>query len=223
MKWTTMRHYLKLCRDQILSISHRAHSRRALLKDPIALFSAEWLAKTFDMDVLVMIRHPAAFCSSLKIKNWHHDFNHFLKQPALMSRYLDSFHDDISAAAAKKLSVIDQAILLWNCVHHTINHYKSKHSSWIFARHEDLSMNPVLGFEEIYSDFNIPFNKFIEEAILKRTGDHNPTEQLEQNEFVRNSKANVKNWKTRLSSEEIEYIKKHTSEVAADLYDDSDW
>lgn len=222
-KCRSARHLAKLCRDQMLSVGHSVHSRRALLKDPIALFSAEWLAETFDMDVLIMVRHPAAFCSSLKIKNWHHDFNHFLKQPALMSRYLDSYHDDISAAAANKLSVIDQAILLWNCVHHTIKQYKSEHSSWIFARHEDLSMSPIFGFEEIYSQFNIPFDDAIKEAILNRTGDHNPAEQVERNEFVRNSKASVKNWKLRLSSEEIDHVKKYTSEVAAHLYDDSDW
>jgi len=222
-KCRTARHLAKLCRDQILSVTHRVHSRRALLKDPIAIFSAEWLAETCDMDVLVMVRHPAAFCSSLKIKNWHHDFNHFLKQPELMSRYLDSYHDDISAAVANEISVIDQAILLWNCVHHTINQYKSEHISWVFARHEDLSMNPISGFKEIYSQFNISFDKTIKKAILNRTGDHNPAEQVERNEFVRNSKASVKNWKLRLSNEEIDHVKKHTSKVAAHLYDDSDW
>lgn len=33
----------------------------ALCKDPIAVFSAPWLADTFDMDVVVTIRHPAAW------------------------------------------------------------------------------------------------------------------------------------------------------------------
>jgi hypothetical protein len=31
-----------------------------LMKDPIALFSTEWLATTFDMHVIVLIRHMAA-------------------------------------------------------------------------------------------------------------------------------------------------------------------
>jgi hypothetical protein len=43
---------------------------RPLLKDPIAVFSAEWLADTFDMNVVVMIRHPGGFAASLKRLGW---------------------------------------------------------------------------------------------------------------------------------------------------------
>src|SRR5205085_10560791 len=53
------------------SINRLRHAT-PLLKDPIALFSAEWLASRFDMNVIVMIRHPAAFASSLRRLNWAH-------------------------------------------------------------------------------------------------------------------------------------------------------
>jgi hypothetical protein len=43
----------------------RGNGSRPLVKDPIALLSAEWLAETFGMDVVVLIRHPAAFAASL--------------------------------------------------------------------------------------------------------------------------------------------------------------
>ncbi len=65
----------------------RAAGRRGatpLVKDPIALFSAEWLAATFDMRVLVMIRHPAAFAASIRRRGWRHRFADFLEQPLLM-------------------------------------------------------------------------------------------------------------------------------------------
>ena len=51
---------------------------RVLLKDPICVFSAEWVEKEFNSDVVIIIRHPAAFVASLKVKNWEHDFNEFL-------------------------------------------------------------------------------------------------------------------------------------------------
>ena len=84
-----------LIREQAIYFLHRLHNRRPLVKAPIAVFSTEWLYRKFNMDVLIMIRHPAAFCSSLKIKDWHFDFNHFLDQPFLMKRFLGGFEDEI--------------------------------------------------------------------------------------------------------------------------------
>ena len=74
-KARTPRNYAKIVRDQWRFLRHKARKDTPIIKDPIALFSAPWLAKTFDMNVLVMIRHPAAFCSSLKLKDWKFDFN----------------------------------------------------------------------------------------------------------------------------------------------------
>ena len=39
-----------------------------LIKDPIAIFSADWLADKYDMNVVVLSRHPLGFISSL-LKN----------------------------------------------------------------------------------------------------------------------------------------------------------
>ena len=48
----------------------RRSGARPLVKDPIALLSAEWLAERFDMDVIVTIRHPAAFAASVLRLGW---------------------------------------------------------------------------------------------------------------------------------------------------------
>src|SRR5947209_3599913 len=53
---------------------YRFQHATPLVKDPIALFSSEWLAQRFDMNVVVLIRHPAAFTSSIKRLNWKHNF-----------------------------------------------------------------------------------------------------------------------------------------------------
>lgn len=72
------------------------------------------------MNVLVQVRHPAAFCSSLKVKDWEFDFNNFLRQPLLIENYLYPFRDEIQEFAERKRNIIEQGILLWNCIHHTI-------------------------------------------------------------------------------------------------------
>jgi len=170
-----------------------------------------------------MIRHPAAFCASLKIKNWTHDFNHFLNQPLLMDRYLGVFEKEIREFAENEKDIIDQAILLWNCIYHTINIYQQGHPEWLFVRHEDLSTEPVDQFQSIYETFNLEFTSKAKSIILKSSSVQNPTEQQPGNELLRNSKANVFNWKKRLSQKEIEKIREKTHAISSIFYVEREW
>ena len=57
----TPRDAARMVRDLAYFESMRRRGARMVMKDPIALFSAEWLSTRFDMPVVVIIRHPAAF------------------------------------------------------------------------------------------------------------------------------------------------------------------
>jgi len=210
-------------RDQFLFLQHRFYGDRPLVKDPIAVFSVEWLYKNFDMDVLVLIRHPAAFCSSLKVNNWTFDFNHFLQQPLLMDRYLYCFHEEIKEAVKGKLDIIDQGVLLWNCIHHVIRIYRDDYSSWYFARHEDLSFDPITHFKSIYAAFGIEFSDTVKNNILESCGSQNSAEREIKETILRDSKKNIWNWKNRLTDQEIERIRAGTSRVAGYFYSESEW
>jgi len=212
-----------LIRDQTLFLFYRLNNARPLIKDPLAFFSVEWLSRNFNMDVLVMIRHPAAFCSSLKIKNWRFDFNQLLKQPLLMDRYLEKFAEEIHEHAEHKTNLLDQAILLWNCIHHTVNIYRKNHPEWLFVRHEDVSLDPVNQFKMIYDDFGLEFTRRVEKKIKASCGAHNPVEQEDGREFFRDSKRNIYNWKERLTSDEIRRIKRKTSNIATLFYSQDEW
>ena len=92
---------LHSARDLAAFARARATHARPLVKDPIALFSAEWLAERFGMDVVVTIRHPAGFASSLQRLGWTHDFGEFLEDERLMRDHLAAFEDEIRAQAAE--------------------------------------------------------------------------------------------------------------------------
>jgi len=220
---TDIKDIVRVCRDKSKSVIHNLLKRRPLVKDPIAFFSSEWLYKTYDMDIVIMIRHPAAFCSSLKYKDWHFDFNNFINQPLLMETYLKPFKDQIYEYNQNKPDIIDQAILLWNIFHHTIMLYQEKYPNWTYIRHEDLSASPTNEFKKIYKRLNLVFSDKSKLAINNSSGSHNPIEQQKNNEFVRDSKKNIKNWKNRLSRQEISKIRILTKKIADNFYDDSDW
>ncbi|MCI5224841.1 MAG: hypothetical protein D3924_19775 [Candidatus Electrothrix sp. AR4] len=213
----------KIAKCQMLSLLHKIKNDPPIVKDPIAIFSADWLSKTFDMDVIVLIRHPAAFCSSLKKKNWLFDFDHFIKQPLLMHKYLNIFEKKIHSCMKNKKDIIDQGILLWNCIYHTVNIYQQDHPEWLFVRHEDLSSKPVDQFRSIYETFNLKFTSKVNSIIIKNSGAHNPTEQQPGNEFIRNSNENIYNWKRRLTQGEIERIKENTFEISKLFYTENEW
>ena len=123
----------------------RLRGRRPLVKDPTAFFSAEWLMQAFGMQTIVLVRHPAAFVSSMKRLGWSIDFNDFLAQPEMMDAHFHSFQDEIEHFAFRPPDLIDSAILFWRMVHATVLRYQQAHPDWSFPRHEDLSLHPHLG------------------------------------------------------------------------------
>lgn len=195
-----------------------------LLKDPIALFSAEWLSKTFNTQNVIVIRHPAAFAGSLKRKNWKFPFSHFLKQEALMTNYLKPFRDEIKFHTLKEQDIIEQASLLWKIFHHVILTYKKNYPNWIFLKHEDLSKDPVKRFEELYGQLDIRFSSKLSHKILEYSGQTNQVSPEKGRELLRrDSESNIMSWKARLNSKEIKQIRQNVEEISSQFYEPNEW
>ncbi len=198
---------------------------RPLMKDPIAIFSAEWLARAFDMDVVVMIRHPAAFASSVKRLDWGVPFQCVLDQPRLLQAYLAPFEDDIRRLCAAPVDLVEHAILAWRLVYATVRQYRARHPEWVFVRHEDLSLDPVAGFRGLFArvglDFPARSRRTVEEYSARENAADAPAGR---GDFVRlNSRANIWNWTRRLGPEEIERIRRGTEDVAREFYPEESW
>lgn len=219
----SVREGAKTVRDQFAFLRYRLGGYRPLLKDPIAFFSAEWLARVCGMDVVIMIRHPAAFCSSIKLRQWQFDFNNFLRQPLLMERYLSVFRSEIEQYAKRPPDMVDQAILLWNCIYHTVREYKAEHPDWLFVRHEDLSRDPVDGFRRLFRVLGLNFSDRVLEYVRYTSAEGNPVEPPDMNQFVRDSKRLVRDWVNRLTADEILHIRRRTAGVSEFFYSEQDW
>ena len=195
-----------------------------LMKDPIALFSSEWLARTFDMNVIVLIRHPAAFTSSLKRLNWPHNFSHFLNQPFLMKDYLTPFEEEIRTFAETEHDILEQGSLLWRIIHYMILQYQEKHKDWIFIRHEDISMDPLYHFEYLYKRMHLTLTDKEKQVIEEYSSEDNPTEATRGHTLVkRNSKSNIKSWQKKFSREELSTLRTQVEEISHKFYSDADW
>jgi hypothetical protein len=211
----------RMARDVALFTRNRLLKKRPLLKDPIAVFSAEWLARRFNMEVVVLIRHPAAFAGSLKKAQWTHPFDHFLQQPLLMERHLSDYREQIEAYARTEHDYVNQAILLWNLIHHMIIQYRARHPNWIFATHESLSGRPAEEFEALYNRLGLSYSPKVRDAIC-RTTSVDPQKEI-AGDFKRDSQANIWEWKNRLTRDEIRRVKEQTHTISKEFYGEEDW
>jgi hypothetical protein len=213
----------RLGRDWSDFVRWRRAGCRPLLKDPIALFSACWLAETFDMDVLVLIRHPAAFVKSLTQRGLTHPFDHFLQQPVLMRDFLEPYADEIRAFSADPKPVLDQAILLWNILHSTILRYRESRPDWQFRRLEDIALDPIGQFREIYQWLALTLDATTERTIAAHSDPSNPAEVDDPADPRRDSRASIATWRKLLTPAEIARIRTAVEPISKEFYTDADW
>ena len=215
----------KVIRDSSIFISSRILKRRALLKDPFAVLSVPWFISALDSQVVIMVRHPIPFVSSLKRLGWSFDFNHLLNQPLLMRDHYEPFRSDMVHTKQNEQDIVGQGILLWRMIYTLVHQYQTQGVDIQLIRHEDISQRPLPIFEEIYQQLGISFSQQIEENIIMSTQTSNPNEvaQYDEHAVRLNSLANLRNWKKRLTDLEIDRIVKGTRDVVKDFYELGEW
>lgn len=193
-----------------------------LLKDPFAIFSVPWFATKLNCQIVIAVRHPLAFVSSLKRLDWVFDFRDLLAQPLLMRDYLEPFRKDMINCSG---DVVVQGSLLWRIVYTVVNELREKHSEFHVVRHEDLSLCPEDGFRDLYISLGLAFSRKIQKTLFKFSQGSNPNElSADQVHAIKlDSQANLSNWRKRLSAEDIRQIQHLTSDIASEFYSDDSW
>jgi hypothetical protein len=198
--------------------------QRPLLKDPFAIFSIPWFMDRLGCQVVVTVRHPAAFASSLKRLDWPFDFRDLLAQPLLMDHLLEAQRGEMQSLVDHP-DLIGQASLLWRLVYQAVEQYRQQRPGVLVVRHEDLSLDPVSGYRQLYQQLGLCFDGRVEQAILSSSSSENPQElsQKKVHSVRLDSRANLHNWKRRLEPAEIERVRLQTADLAARYYPEMDW
>jgi hypothetical protein len=223
--------FYRMCRDFGIFSRGWILNQRPLLKDPFAVFSVLWFIERLNCRAIVTVRHPAGFVSSLKRNNWPFDFSDLLNQPLLMQDYLEPYREDMMNV--KSDDIIGQASLLWTMiyrvVHASLRQAQDSARQWNpsiqVVRHEDLSLDPVAGYRALYQFLNLKFTPQVETKILNSSSSENPGEvsQKKVHAVKLDSRANLDNWKRRLTSDEIARVRRVTEEVAHLYYPEVNW
>jgi hypothetical protein len=213
-------HTLKMWRSSV-----RGRARRPLVKEPHAVFSAEWFARRLRSDVVVTVRHPAAVVSSWKRLDWSFDFANLLGQPALVRDLLGPFRSDMERALEPSHDLVDRVALLWHVVYRTVAGYRERFPDFHIVRHEDLSREPMDRYRALYEALGLPLTREAENAITAASSAANPKETSVENphETRLDSRATLTSWKRRLSDDEVDRIRKVTEETATLFYGGDEW
>ena len=201
----------------------RRSGARALMKDPIALLSAEWLAETFEMDVVVLIRHPAAFAASLKRLGWKHSFATFLDDDGSLPEVLRPYEPEIRAQAERPGEILAQAALLWRLLYNAVDGYRERHPEWVFLRHEDASLDPVATFESLYERLGLDLTPEARAEIARASDPDNPAQLPTPHAVSLASAASLGRWRDDLTPAEVETLRERTRDVWPRFYSDEDW
>ena len=196
--------------------------KRYLIKDPIACLSSEYLHRKFSMEVVIVVRHPAAFVSSLRRMNWQFDFSDFLNQPALIDDHMGPI---LKGHDLHALSEVEEAALLWKCIYSTLMIFAQRNPRMIAIRHEDISYEPSTRFRRLYERLGIVYTARCERKIEAYTKASNPAAPVagRVHTLMRDSRSNVQHWKKVLTRGEIDIIRSLTRDVCDAYYSPDDW
>lgn len=195
---------------------------RPILKDPIAAMSAEWLATTFDMDVVCVIRHPVAFVLSLNKAGWNYDPRFFARQPTLLDEWLYPYRNLL---IKPPVDVLEGGSVMWLCIYHVLSAYIARNPRWQTWRLEDIALDPERSFRTIYDRLGLSFTSRTVRYIRENSATTNVIDAPSDDPHLirRNSRALRDRWRTMFDTEDVLRIRRIVEPVSAAFYSDEDW
>jgi hypothetical protein len=212
-----------MLRDLLQFTEARFRRKRPLIKDPFAVLSAPWFAERLGCQVVITIRHPAGFASSLKRLGWPFRMQDLLDQQALIRDLHEADRREMESLSEG--DIVGQAALLWRMIYGSVARMLVEQPGFILVRQEDLALDPLGGFGRLYRVLDLGFTPDVERSILRSSSSDNPDEPSRSSAHsIRvDSRAALRTWHKRLDADEIARIRNLTGEISAQFYSAGEW
>jgi hypothetical protein len=183
-------------------------ARRVVFKDPIAFFSASWLAETYDANVVLMLRHPGGVISSYLALDWKAETPEVIEQ--IMPSTRARLTDEIAHWQAHPDDRIGELILQWKIFTVETMTLAAANPDWHVVSHEYLCDHPEEVFSTLFEAFGLDFSDQVQNKIQASTGAGNIVDPKKhtQHNLNRQSKTLKDSWKKRLDAATIDRITK---------------
>lgn len=219
------KHVVRVTQQALAAWRARRSGARAVIKDPFALLSAEWISDTSGADVVVLVRHPAAFVSSVCRLGWRLDPRHLLDQPSLVVGPLSDHLADLEADLRTPGDMVEHGCVVWRALNAVVRDYARRRPEWTVTPYEDLAGDPVHAYEGLFERLGLPWDG----PTARRIGDRNaPRHGAEvasdsKGSTARDSRRAMWTWTDRLDPADVDRIRERTWDVARHWYADDEW
>lgn len=171
------------------------------LKDPFMSLATPYLVKYHGVNVVCMVRHPAAIHYSTEKQNWRFDVDNLLNQPELIARYgadIPRWHWNLAHEHAAA-----SIALLWKLMMRINVALAQENKRLLMIRHEELCIKPQETARSICKHFGIPYTPALKQFVFEHSeGDRAEARDGITHDFRRNSRALVNVWRGRISGED---------------------
>lgn len=198
----------------------RLRRKRVLVADPYAVFSIPWFCRR-GFRVVVIVRRPVAAIASRKRLGWIFEPEELRRQPLLVRDVLDPLGIATGPAREpREERLIDTGGLLWAAIHRAVGASLDElGDALVVVRHEDLSSDPQREFAELYQRLGLRFGSDAGSEIERATtADRSETPVGDPHAVRLDSRANLENWRHRLTGEEVERIQELTGAAGERFY-----
>ena len=188
-------------------------ANRLSLKDPVAFFSAPWIAKQHDAHVVTLVRHPGGVISSFLKLGWEPETKFIVDNTLPISDGM--FKDDIARWRDNPDDIVGALILQWKIFTQATLDYHTLYPEWSFVLHDELCSHPQETFGRIFNNIGLPMTATVRETIKDYTSGQNTVDPKVHNQhMLKRSSADLLNsWKDRLSPEITKRIMLETQEL----------
>jgi hypothetical protein len=195
-RWTpTMRLAGQLARNPGDQPVPALRDHRLLVKSVHAAMSVEWLAATFDLEVLVLLRHPAAVLASWQSLGLPEHFARLERVPEVRQR-CEEWGVPLPGPDELEHTVWLLGVLLSSL------EQAARHSGLVLRTHEQMCLSPVDEFRSLYRELGLEWTDRADEAVkwLNRPGKGWSVERV--------AKDQADLWKTRLSPATVDVMQR---------------
>jgi len=172
---------------------------RVVVKDPTASLLVDWIVKRFHAQILIVMRHPCGFASSLDALDWNLGVNSLLRQDALMQDHLERYRDVLNRARSDKWLTRGA---IWGAIHSVFARQLEHHPDWRLLKYEDLCANPMGQYKALAQEFGLVLNQQTRQKIVTLSA----KDSTDSGSIQRNSGSMPAIWRQRMSPGEIDAV-----------------
>lgn len=196
---------------------------RYLFKDPMACLASQYLHDQFNVQVIIMVRHPLPTIASMRRVNLDHRLDDLVAQKYLYQTYLK---DILGGVRLERISSLERRALLWSCLYYMLYNFSKDHEGYIVLPHEHLAHQPQSAMQSLFGQLGLEFDSHIQEKLKTMTEHPESPGRLSGNKMhvlKRNSQKLLSENYGKFDPGELRVIHSLTDDVTKLFYSSTDW